>query len=235
MKTIFSLLIVLLIAYESSSQTTRTAVLRTRDEILATSVADCRDDLDLENKPILFNADSTITQQLYNLHKCLDVPVGIVFTEGVSQYHFCFTPSPQTARGVLDSITAIAPYYRWEIDDGVINLLLANDAPPLLDYRFAAFEMKNASTLSILEALENHAAVHKRGTELGFHGPQLYGFFIGFFDNRRYDFACRDCSVRDILNGISRLDGSSWMYAEYVDKDQKKYRFGFFTSLYAGE
>jgi len=233
MKTMFVLLIVLVIASAASGQTA--VALRTTDEILVSSVADCRDEFDLENKRILFNIDATTTRQLYNLHQCLDVPIGIVFTTGVRQNHFRFTPSSQTARGVLDSIIAVAPYYRWEIENGVINLLLAHDSPPLLDYRLPDFDMKNASTRSILDSLENNSAVRKRATELGFEGPQSYSLFIGFIDTRRYNFTCRDCSVRDILNGISRLDGSSWMYAEYVDNAQKKYRFGFFTSLYAGD
>jgi len=230
---LFLVAIMMSLASASSfGQSSQSAKGRSAEEILNTGVADCRD---IEDNPISFNGETTITKQLFNLRECLESPVGIVFSSGVRETHYKFKPSGQKARDVLDSIVAVAPGYKWSIEGGVINLIPEGDYPPLLDYRLPEFKADNASTRAILDALENMPGVRKRATELGFDGPQVYTFFIGLVDTRKYNLSCRACSVRDVLNSISRLDGSSWMYAEYRDEGQKKYRFGFFTSLYAGE
>jgi hypothetical protein len=229
------LLVALVVSLASASalgQSSQSAKNYSAEEILNTNVAGCTD---IEDNPISFNVETTITKQLFNLHECLNVPVGIVFSLGIRETRYKFKPSGQNARSVLDSIVAVAPAYKWSVEDGVINLVHAEGYPPLLDYRLTEFKADNASTRSILDALENMSEVRKRAAELGFDGPQVYTLFIGLVDTRKYNLSCRACSVRDVLNSISRLDGSSWMYAEYLDEGEKEYRFGFFTSLYAGE
>jgi hypothetical protein len=234
-KAIVILSAMLLMTVSAQCQAVQSPTILTDEEILSSNLADCRDLDEIEDVRISFNLETTITKQLFNLHKCLDVPVGIVFTDGVRDKLYQFNPSSNTTRGVLDSIVAVAPNYRWRLEKGVINLLTEADSAPLLDFRLSEFRAENASTRSILDSLENNEAVRKRGSELGFDGPQIYTLFIGLIDTRRYHLTCTNRSVRDVLNSISRLDGSSWMYAEYVDNGKKKYRFGFFTSLSAGE
>jgi hypothetical protein len=199
--------------------------------ILDIPPTDCRD---IDNNPISFNAESTITKQLYYLTDCLNVPVGIVYSNWMRTNQYRFRLGGQRSRDILDSIVSVAPGYGWHLEDGVVNLLPNKNGPPLLEYRLTEFHVAEASSINMLEALENNEAVRKRAAELGFDGPQIYVFTIGAFDNRKYNLTCRNCSIREVLNNISRLDGSSWMYAEYKGEGKKKYRFGFFTSLYAG-
>lgn len=233
LRKLFLIAIVMSLAAASAhSQSSQSPKSRSAEEILNTLVGDCTD---IEGTPIPFDGETTITRQLFNLHGCLDVPVGIVFSSGIRETRHKFKPSGQKARDVLDSIAAAAPNHKWSIEDGVINLIPEGDYPPLLDYRLSEFNSEHASTRSILDALENMPEVRTRAAELGFDGPQVYTLFMGFIDTRKYNLSCRACSVRDVLNSISRLDGSSWMYAEYLDEGKRKYRFGFFTSLYAGE
>jgi hypothetical protein len=233
LRKVFMVTVVMSLASASAvDQSSQSAKRTSAEEILGSRVAGCAD---IENNPISFDAETTITKQLYNLRACLEIPVGIVFSNGVRETRYQFKPSGQSARDVLNSIIAIVPRYKWSVEDGVINLFPEADYPPLLGHRLSEFKVENASTRSILDALENRTEVRKRASELGFDGPQIYTVFIGFVDTRKYSLSCRDCSVRDVLNRISRLDGSSWMYAEYWDEGKKKYRFGFFTSLYAGE
>jgi hypothetical protein len=229
---LFLLTIITSLAPVAAGQAAQAAKARPAEEILNSPVADC---IDLDDKPVTFDGETTVTRQLYNLGECLGVPLGIVFSNQVRETRYRFKPSGQRARDVLDSIVAVAPHYEWSVEGGVINLITKGDYPPLLDYRLPEFKVDNAPTGAILDTLENMAEVRERASELGFDGPQEYTFFIGLVDTRKYSLSCRDCSVRDVLNGISRLDGGSWMYAEYWDEGKKKYRFGFFSSLYAGE
>ena len=56
-----------------------------------------------------------------------------------------------TLREVLDDIVTADPDYRWEVKDGVVNLVPAKGVPDLLTLRISAFDSGDATSVRTAE------------------------------------------------------------------------------------
>jgi hypothetical protein len=104
-------------------------------------------------------------------------PGGEALTEG------CAEPSdsavrPQnvgTLRDVLEDIVTADPEYRWEVKDGVVNLIPSQRVPDLLTLRISAFDTGDATSVTTAKTfLFGLPEVRKRAAELGFD-QAIYG------------------------------------------------------------
>lgn len=123
------------------------------------------------------------------------------------------SPPGSSVRNLLDALVAADLRYRWEVRDGVVNLVPTAGIPPLLEVRLTAFD-EDGTMSHLLWALENAPEVRKRAAELGFAGPTQPIFQFGAVDRRKFGIHCRDCSVRDVLNEVVRRNGQFWKYRE---------------------
>ncbi len=58
-----------------------------------------------------------------------------------------FTLSKPTLQGVLESIVASDPQYRWEVQGGAVNLLPHSGTQPFLETPIPKYEVRDAETL----------------------------------------------------------------------------------------
>lgn len=205
----------------------------TPDEILNRRVAECFTQVQSDDPDECVHIGNTTMGKL--LIDSLSwqresIPVGIALSandDGLSRLNF--KPSSLSVRDILNSIVSADPRYKWNLENGVINLLPAVGNPSLLDTRLAEFKKENAMTESLFKSLENMPEVRQRATELGMDGPLPRLFRFGSVDTRKFTVHCQNCSVRDVLNEIVRQNGSSWMYREYINKGKKTYRFWYIS------
>jgi hypothetical protein len=210
------------------AQTPDTPEKRSHDEILNLRVAECSTFEEGDEPDECVRLGNTTTQAvLYDALAWLKIPSGIVLPPGeASSIRFTFHPSDLRVRNMLDSIVATDTRYQWVIEDGVVNLLLKDDATPLLDVRLAEFDQQEVPIKFMFEALEDMPEVRRRAAELGFSEPEGgFGFHIGLVDLRKFTVKCQNCTVREALNAIVRESRSSWAYKEYNYEGRKIYRF----------
>lgn len=123
-----------------------------------------------------------------------------------------------TLRETLDVIVQANPEYRWQVDDGVVNLLTARDEPALLKVRISKLEVKNApsinAVLTTLQSLpEVRDAIAKLQLSEGVKiivGPRSLNL-----ERPQYTIQLKDVTVREALNAIVRAQGRAvWEYKE---------------------
>lgn len=145
--------------------------------------------------------------------------------KGQSAYRYAFQPGSGRLRALLNSIVLAEPRYRWEIRDDVINMCPIHDYP-FLETRIAEFGADNRTADEMILAL-THSIDFKRGLDrLGLHGtdelkserpPGQGGFWFvcELWRRDRFSVRFKNATVRQILNGIVRQDGSAvWHYRE---------------------
>jgi hypothetical protein len=119
-------------------------------------------------------------------------------------------------RQVLDTIVAADPRYRWQHEDGVINIVPATGEPDFLRVRITEFQVKNISSANAaLGHLLALPEVKKGMADLNLkHGLNL---FVSPKSPLPETFSvhCRDVTLRQALNAIARAQGRAvWDYIE---------------------
>jgi hypothetical protein len=129
-------------------------------------------------------------------------------------------PTPEqlgaSLREALDALVSLDRRYRWQVDDGVINLLPASDQPALLGTQIARFSAKKVlsarEALSHLLALdEMKSAMEKLGLKAGI------ALFVspGSPHPKAFSVSVKDVTLRQALNAIARAQGTAiWEYIE---------------------
>ena len=125
-----------------------------------------------------------------------------------------------TLRKLLDDIVAADPDYRWEVKDGVVNLLPAKGVPDLLTLRIGAFDSGDARDAITAETfLFALPEVRQRTDELGLdnagivHG--LHGFLPGAPPPPRLKVRLKDVTLLEALNALVRANKHGvWIYRE---------------------
>ncbi|MEW6130728.1 MAG: hypothetical protein AB1757_27100 [Acidobacteriota bacterium] len=124
-------------------------------------------------------------------------------------------PQP-TLRETLDAIVFGNPEYRWQIDEGVINLLTTKDEPSLLKVQVNRLKVEKVRSIgAILDALINLPEVKEAIARLNLK-PGLK-IMIGPVNPTppQYTLIYENISVRDALNKIAGLHGRAvWEYKE---------------------
>jgi hypothetical protein len=124
-----------------------------------------------------------------------------------------------TLREALQEIVRTNPEYRWQVDDGVINLLTVHDEPALLNVRISKLKVENARSINtILDELFELPEVKDAIAKLQLIPGVI--FLVGpipMDPERRpkYTVEFKDMTVREALNAIVRLHGrAAWEYKE---------------------
>ena len=95
---------------------------------------------------------------------------GAVITQGCAEpSDSVVRPQGGTLREVLDDIVTADPDYRWEVKDGVVNLVPVKGVPDLLTLRISVFDSGDATDVRTAETfLFALPEVRQREAELGF-------------------------------------------------------------------
>ena len=78
-----------------------------------------------------------------------------------------WNPQGESLGQVLNELTAVDKSYRWEVQDGVINLLPTAGEPPLLKTRLDEFKMESTSAWSALSQLRTTPQIQQAMRGLG--------------------------------------------------------------------
>lgn len=140
-------------------------------------------------------------------------------------------------REALNTIVSADPANRWEVKDGVVNLIPVYKLPELLNLRIAEFNAENASTvLEALEQLLKLPEVQERIAQL--HLEELRKE-PGLVDLKRpgsipdkpkpgLNIHCKKSTLRGVLNSIARAHGSAiWDYTEQYCDGRHGFSIGF--------
>ena len=127
--------------------------------------------------------------------------------------------SQMTIEGLLNNIISITPGYRWVIDDGVVNLILAFNEPAILNFIVTEFDADDLISLDdarnrLLEmpALQKHSAelYLNTGLEIRVGGVRPPGS-----PRDSFSVHCRNKTLRETLNIMVRSQGRGvWEYRE---------------------
>jgi hypothetical protein len=124
-----------------------------------------------------------------------------------------WNPKGQPLGQVLNEIVSTDRNYKWEIQDGAINLLPAGGEPPLLQTYISEFTIKTKSSLDALNQLEQRAEVKaamsnvelKGGLTIVMYSPSPTEFSVQF----------KGGTLRQALNAIAISRGTDiWDYSE---------------------
>lgn len=135
-----------------------------------------------------------------------------------------------TLKEALDAIVKANPKYHWQVDNGVINLLISHDEPALLNVRIDKLKVENAPNINVildnlLELPEVKAAIVK----LNFIPPDMKIILESALPPRkRYTVECENVTVREAMNAIARAHGRAvWEYKEQRCKGETVYTANF--------
>ncbi len=175
-------------------------------------------------------AHSAFLESLVNAR----VPGGIVTIlncgnrQGGQQTHL----SSGTLKKTLDAIVKANPEYRWQVDDGIINLLVTHGKPELLDVQISKLKVDNAASIeavadSLFALPEVKDAIAKLQLAPGVH---FIVKPISLNPERKptYSIECENMTVREALNAIVRTHGRSvWEYKEQRCDGKTEYTLQF--------
>ena len=158
-----------------------------------------------------------------------------VFTEGEEQT-YSFKPKSLSLKDVLDSIVEAEPLYKWNEENGIINIL-PKDSYSILETRIANFYLKDATKEEMIQALQDQpefqSAIRKEGVEV--NNFKCCGGLCSM-EPQRNTIYMANSTVREILNEIVRLNGRSvWRYREFnstwKSKTKKLYEIDFIINF----
>ena len=124
-----------------------------------------------------------------------------------------WNPQGQPLGQVLNEIVGADRSYRWEIQDGAINLLPVGGEPLLLQTHIGEFSIRTKSSLDALNQLQQRAEVKetmsnvhlKGGLAIIMYSPGPTEFLVSF----------KGGTLRQALNAIAVSNGSDvWDYSE---------------------
>lgn len=135
------------------------------------------------------------------------------------------TPSSASLRDALEAIVVADPECKWEVENGVINIVPSNSFPEFLNIRIAQFKVQNAAT--VYEALDRLLSMPElRHSDTQFNSSsRVFRGGLGYFEPPKRDkngniqgltVVCENVTVREALNAIARAHGSAiWAYTEH--------------------
>ncbi|MCP9495953.1 MAG: hypothetical protein MSG64_16010 [Pyrinomonadaceae bacterium MAG19_C2-C3] len=136
---------------------------------------------------------------------------------------FALSPSNSSLQGALDAVVIADPQYRWQVDEGIVNLLPSGSAPALLNLRIANFNVEAVTVDEALGQLLATPEMRKGVGELN-ASSQIFRGGLGYFDPakpnkdrsvQKISLTLENITVREVLNAIARAHGSAvWSYTE---------------------
>lgn len=150
------------------------------------------------------------------------IPGGQVLEEGCNaevgpQTHL----KGNTLRELLDSFAGVGSPYRWEVKDGVVNLLPAKGSPALLLTRIATYDsQKAADIVTATTFLLASPKIQDAAAELGLT-QNVSGSGVGSVGpgppppREPLGLRLQNVTLRDLLNALVRINGRGvWTYRE---------------------
>lgn len=143
------------------------------------------------------------------------VPGGMVIVSGCHEDAPAknWNPQGQPLGKILNEIVGADRNYRWEIQDGAINLLPVGGDPPLLQTHIGEFSIKTKSSLDALNQLQQRAEVKQGMSNFQLKG----GLAIVMYSRNPTEFSVefKGGTLRQALNAIAVSSGSDvWDYSE---------------------
>ena len=125
-----------------------------------------------------------------------------------------WSPLNKTLRQALDTLVENDPRYRWQVADGVINLLPAAGEPAFLKTRIVEFRAENITlAMDTVTPLLKLPEVQKAMDDLNLK-PGIAGF-ITSPSRKPFSVECKGMTLRQALNAIVRAQGRGvWGYVE---------------------
>jgi len=208
-KRIWDLMVVVVLCGSATiSSQSQTATKGVTDDVLSRQV-EASDTEDIPTKSAFIKAMSTARAPggIVRVHNCEPDPI-------IQRWR----PLTTSLRNVLDTIVFADPQYRWQIDQGVINLTLKSNEPALLNVRINKLEVKDArSTGALVDNLLALPEVQQARTKLKLQSALRISVGpVSLKPNRTvFSISCEGVSVKEALNRIVRNHGSAvWEYRE---------------------
>ena len=124
-----------------------------------------------------------------------------------------WNPQGESLSQVLNEMTTVDKSYRWEVQDGAINLLPASGEPLLLKTQVGELEIESPSSLKALEQLKTSPEIQQAMLGLGLQA----GITIITYSPRPTAFSVKfpGGTFRQALNAIAVAHGTDvWDYQE---------------------
>jgi hypothetical protein len=140
---------------------------------------------------------------------------GVVTINGCEEDNFKrrWNPQGQPLGEVLNEIVGADPRYRWEKQDGAINLLPASGEPVLLQTQIGEFSIRTSSSLDALNQLKNRAEVKNAMSNLHLRGGLT--IIMHLSNSTEFSLHFRGGTLRKALNAIALSKGNDiWKYNE---------------------
>jgi hypothetical protein len=124
-----------------------------------------------------------------------------------------WNPQGEPLGQVLNEIVGADSRYRWEIQDGAINLLPMSSEPPLLRTHIGEFSVRTSSTLEALNQLENRTEVKEAMRNFQLSGG--LAIIMHLSNPTEFSLQFKGGTLRQALNAIAVSKGSDvWDYRE---------------------
>jgi len=182
----------------------------------------------LDQRIDLHMADATLMHVLSTLSVTHRVPIG--FEDSAADQNepkLVLETANGSLKEILDSIVKQEPLYRWEVVDGVINFVPANDRDPfietLLNTSVSNYDPgKWTIKFQLRDAIENVPEVKKllESNKKTFAKYQDYVSYPSIYTKEDVDLRISNTTVRGILNRIVRIsEHKSWSIS-WTDKEK---------------
>ena len=127
-----------------------------------------------------------------------------------------WSPINKTLRQALDTIVETDPGYRWQLVDGVINLVPAEREPALLSTKISKFRVTDVT--SALDALSQLLALPEVKTAMEDLHLKPGIALISHWSSpnpKPFTVTCKGVTLRQALNAIAHAQGrATWDYVE---------------------
>jgi len=183
--------------------------------------------------------ESNILGVLMNSFADTEVPGGVSIALKDGDARKEFAPDSFTLQGVLDHVITVSPGYQWSESGGVVNVFPLEDYE-VLNLTVPEFEFENKTKHELLAEVIQTKQFRQYLKKYSVSAPRL--LYMGGLQDprppRKFSISLKNATVRDILNEIVRLNGSStWVYMEYESSwpenvPQKRYKLYFLVSNY---
>jgi hypothetical protein len=166
----------------------------------------------------------------------LGSPGGIVFLPEIDvEKKYKFEPPNLSVTDLLNTITKSEPEYRWEAQDGVVNLLPSNKYPAFLDIIIPEFGAKDTNVWLSINDLQQLPVFQQQATSFGYVNytePRLeIVSILSGGKTKNFNVHCKNSTVREILNSIVRAHGRAvWGFKEYTQNGNKFFQLWFIFS-----
>ncbi|MCI0556833.1 MAG: hypothetical protein L0287_38325 [Anaerolineae bacterium] len=128
----------------------------------------------------------------------------------------------------LNLIVSSFPQYRWQNEQGAINLILQSGYPALLQTKLSDYQVDSAPSATVaLGVLLNLPEFKEATSRLGLKNAIS---FLGLSSPRKRNISLslKNVTVYDALNAIARAHGKAiWNYTEWECNGQKEYSIKF--------